>query len=244
MKSKTWLIFTIIAVVLLLAYSGKASSGYFSDGESSTNDVLRVKASPLFGTADGFVILAYSTVTNTGSTAVTGDLGLSPGTSVVGFPPGTLTGTIHAGNATAAQAQVDFTTALNDAAARTPVTTVTGDTLGGLNLTPGVYGGGALSLTGVLTLTGDANAIWIIKAASPLDTATGSQVILGGTARAANVYWVVGSSATLGADSTFKGTIMAYASITMYAGVALEGRAFAQTGAVTLASDAIVKPTP
>jgi len=244
MKSKTRVILLAFTVVLLLAYSGTVTGGYFSDGESSTDNVLRVKAAPLFGSADSFVILAYSTVTNTGSTTVTGDLGLSPGTAVVGFPPGTVTGTIHAGDAAAAQAQIDLTTAYDDAAGRTPVTTITGDTLDGLNLTPGVYGGGALSLTETLTLTGDANAFWIIKAASTLDTAAGSHVVLGGGARAANVYWVIGSSATLGANSYFKGNIMAYASITMYAGVTMEGRALAQTGAVTLASDAIAKPTP
>ncbi len=244
MKSKIWLILLAITVVLLLEYSGKVTTGHFNDGENATDNVLRVKTSPILGSADSFVILAGSTVTNDGNTAVTGDLGLSPGTSVVGFPPGTVNGTRYEGDATAAQAKTDLTTAYNDAAARTPVTTVTGDTLGGLNLTPGVYGGGALSLTGSLTLTGDATAVWIFKAASTLDAAAGSQVNLSGSAKAANVYWVVGSSATLGADSIFKGNIMASASITLYASAALEGRALAQTGAVTLDTNTIIKPTP
>ena len=244
MKSKTWLILLVITVVFLLASSGKVTSSYFSDGESSTNNVLRVKAFPLFGLADNFTILAGSTVANTGNTTVTGDIGLSPGTSVVGFPPGTVNGTMHVANTTAAQAKLDLTTAYNDAAGRTPFTTVTGDTLGGLTPTPGVYHGGALSLTGNLTLAGDANAVWIFQAGSTLDTAAGSQVILSGGAKAANVYWKVGSSATLGANSIFKGNILAYASITLYGGAALEGRALAQTAAVTLNDNNIIKPNP
>jgi len=243
-RSKTPLLLLVCAVVLLLAYGGTVTSGYFSDVETSTDNVLRVKNAPLFGAADSFAVLAYSTVTNAnnaGGTVVTGDLGVSPGTSVTGFPPGTVTGTIHAGDAIAAQAQVDLTTAYADAAARTPFTTVTGDTLGGLELDPGIYHGGALDLTGTLTLSGDENDVWIFVAASTLDTAADSEVILHG-ARAANVYWVVGSSATLGANSIFKGNIMAYASITLYAGADVEGRALARTAAVTLNGNTITRP--
>lgn len=244
MKSKKSPIFLALAAVLLLASGGTGTAAYLNDVESSSNNVLRVKIAPLFGSADSFVVLASSTVTSTGSTTLAGDLGLSPGTDVVGFPPGTVTGTIHAADAVAAQARIDLTTAYDDAAARTPFTTVTGDTLGGLNLTPGVYRGGALSLTGTITLTGDETAIWIFQAASTLNTAGNSEIVLSGGAKAANIYWQVGSSATLGADSIFKGNIMAYASITMYAGVAMEGRALALTGAVTLATDSIAKPAP
>jgi hypothetical protein len=244
MRSRSWLLLLACTLVLLLAYGG-VTSGYFSDAETSTDNILRVKNAPLFGAADSFAVLAYSTVTNAnnaGGTVVTGDLGVSPLAAVSGFPPGAVIGTIHVADATAAQAQIDLTTAYNDAAARTPSTTVTGDTLGGLNLAPGVYDGGALDLTGTLTLTGGADAVWIIVAASTLNTASGSQVVLSGGARAANVYWVVKSSATLGADSIFKGNIMAYASITLYAGADIDGRALAQTGAVTLDSNLITKP--
>jgi len=245
MKSKTWLILPAIMMVILLAYSGKVTNSSFNDAVTSTDNVLQVKDAPLFGAADNFVVLAYSTVTNqAGVTTITGDIGVSPLASVVGFPPAIANGTIHAADAAAAQAQIDLATAYTDAAGRTPFTTVTGDTLAGLNLPPGVYRGGALSLTGTLTLTGNATDVWIFQAASTLDTSAGSHIILGGTAKAANVYWVVGSSATLGANSFFEGNIMAYASITLYSGASLEGRALAQTAAVTLNDNIITKPSP
>ena len=258
MKSKIWLILLTLTVVLLLAYSVKATSGSFSDGESSTDNVLRVKAAPLFGAADSFVVLAYAAIPSAGTTSIVGDIGLSPTAGgSIGVTCAEVNGTIYSVDATGpvpcvmtnptllTAAMNDLTTAYNDAAGRTPFTTVTGDTLGGLNLSPGIYRGGALSLTGVLTLTGDEKAVWVFQAASTLWTAGSSQVILNGGAKAANVYWQVGSSATLGADSIFKGSIMAYASITLYSGVALEGRALAQTGSVTLAdANTITKPAP
>jgi hypothetical protein len=244
MKNKTWLILLAIMMVILLAYSGKFTNSSFSDAVSSTDNVLRVKNAPLFGEADDFVLLAYSTVTNEGNSTIRGDIGVSPLASVVGFPPAIVNGTIHAADAAAAQAQIDLATAYTDAAGRTPFTTVTGDTLAGLNLPPGVYRGGALSLTGTLTLTGNATDVWIFQAASTLDTSAGSHIILGGTAKAANVYWVVGSSATLGANSFFEGNIMAYASITLYSGAQVEGRVLAKTAAVTLDTNIITKPSP
>jgi hypothetical protein len=259
MKSKIWLILLTLTVVLLLAYSIKATSGSFSDGESSTDNVLRVKAAPLFGWADSFAVLAYAGIPSPGNTSIIGDIGVSPttGSTIDIKCTDMVTGTIYSVNAAGpipcvvtnptllTAAMNDLTTAYNDAAGRTPFTTVTGDTLGGLNLSPGVYRGGALDLTGNLTLTGDENAVWIFQAASTLDTAGSSQVILNGGAKACNVYWQVGSSATLGADSIFKGSIMAYASITLYSGVDLEGRALARTGSVTLAdADTITNPAP
>jgi hypothetical protein len=242
MKRKTWVILLTLAAVLLLAYSMTVTSGYFDVGKSSTNNVLRVKIAPLFGAADSFAVLAGSTVTNDGNTVVTGDLGLSPGTSVIGFPPGIVIGTSHVTDAAAAQAKLDLTTAYNDAAGRAAVTI--GTELGGTSPGPGIYTAGTFGLTGILALTGDANAIWIFHTTSTLDTAAGSQVVLSGGAKATNVYWVVESSATLGANSFFKGNIMAYASITMYAGANLEGRALAQTAAVTLNANAITRPAP
>jgi hypothetical protein len=242
MKNKTWLILLAIMMVILLAYSGKFTNSSFSDAVSSTDNVLRVKNAPLFGEADDFVLLAYSTVTNEGNSTITGDIGVSPLASVVGFPPGIVNGTIHAADAAAAQAQIDLTAAYTDAAARTPYITET--TLGGLNLPPGIYhSDGALSLTGVLTVTGDANAVWIFQAGSTLDTAAGSQIVLSGGAKADNVYWAVGSSATLGANSIFKGNIMAYTSITLNTGANVEGRVLAQTAAVTLNDNTITKPS-
>jgi hypothetical protein len=243
MKSKSWLILLTIMVVLLLSYTGKVTNSSFNDEVSSTDNVLRVKGAPLFGEADNFVVLAYSAVTNDGNSTITGDIGVSPLTSLVGFPPGVVNGTTNVADTAAANAQVDLTIACNAAAMWVPYITET--TLGGLNLLPGIYhSDGALSLTGVLTLTGDANAVWIFQAGSTLDTAAGSQIILIGGAKADNVYWAVGSSATLGANSIFKGNMMAYASITLNTGASLEGRALAQTAAVTLSDNTITKPSP
>ncbi|MFC4536496.1 ice-binding family protein [Sphaerisporangium dianthi] len=197
-------------------------------------------------TARAFAVMAGSTVTNTGATTVTGDLGLSPGTAVTGFPPGTVTGTIHAADATAAQAQADLTTAYTDAAGRTPTATVATQ-LGGTTLTPGVYNSaaGTFAITGNLTLDaqGDPTAVFIFQAASTLITASAGTVTLTGGAQAHNVFWQVGSSATLGTDSSFAGNILALTSITLTTGTSLTGRALARNGAVTLDTNAIVKPT-
>ncbi len=150
------------------------------------------------GTAGNFAVLAGTTVTNTGPSHITGDLGVSPGTAVTGFPPGVITGTQHDGDAVAFQAQADLTTAYNDAAGRTPDTSVSGD-LGGLTLTPGVYNSvSSLGMTGTLTLDaqGDHSAVFIFQMGSTLGTAAASQVVLTGGAQASNVFWQVGSSAT------------------------------------------------
>ncbi|RPH64917.1 MAG: DUF3494 domain-containing protein [Acidobacteria bacterium] len=206
------------------------------------------QASVPLGGAGAFVILAGSTVTNSGATALTGDLGVSPGTAVTGFPPGTMTGTQHAGNATSAAAMTDLTTAYNDAAGRTQSPVTMAGNLGGLTLPPGLYKStSSLSISsGDLTLDaqGDANAVFIFQMASTLTTTSGRKVILSGGAKSTNVYWQVGSSATLGTTSVFKGTIMADQSITLNTGANLNGRALARIGAVTLAGNAVVMPTP
>jgi len=189
-------------------------------------------------TADSYAVLAGTTVTNTGPTTVSGDLGLSPGSSVTGFPPGLVFGTQNVANPAAVQAQNDLTTAYNDAAGRTPATTVVGDTLGGLTLTAGVYSGGALDLTGTLTLQGDSSSVFIFQAASTLITASASVVKLEGVSPC-NVFWQVGSSATLGTTTSFKGTILALTSIGLNTGAKVDGRVLARNGAVTLDSNLI-----
>ncbi|MGZ4349518.1 MAG: ice-binding family protein [Solirubrobacteraceae bacterium] len=202
---------------------------------------LAAQAPVGLGTADSFALLAGSAVTNTGPSTVNGDLGVSPGTAVSGFPPGTVNCTVHAADAVAAQAQSDLTTAYNDAASRTPPVTVSGD-LGGLTLTPGVYrSGSSVGLTGALTLDagGDPNAVFIFQAGSTLTTATGSHVNHINGAQPCNVFWQIGSSATLGTSSVFVGNILAYTSISMNNAVTVDGRALARNGAVTLINDTI-----
>ena len=195
------------------------------------------------GTAADFAVLAGSAVTNTGPTTVNGNLGVSPGTAVSGFPPGTVNGTIHAADAVAAQAQSDVTIAYNDAAGRTGASTVSGD-LGGQTLTPGIYNSGSsLGLTGTLTLDaqGDGNAVFIFQAGSTLTTASASRVSLIGGTDPCNVFWQVGSSATLGTNSTFTGTVLALTSITVTTGTTIDGRTLARNGAVTLDTNTITR---
>jgi hypothetical protein len=190
------------------------------------------------GTAAPFGVLASSTVTNTGPSVITGDVGLSPGTSIIGFPPGVINGVIHQTDAVAAQAQLDLTTAYNTAASLTP-TRVGLAELSGLSLAPGVYAGGALALNGTLTLAGAAESVWVFQAASTLITGSGSIVTITGGASACNVFWQVGSSATLGTSANFAGTIMASASITANTGATVAGRLLASSGAVTLDTNVI-----
>ena len=206
------------------------------------------QASVALGGAGAFAVLAGSTVTSTGATALTGDQGVSPGTAVTGFPPGTLTGTLHAGDATSAVAMGDLTTAYNDAAGRTVAPVTLAGNLGGLTLPPGLYKStSSLSISsGDLTLDaqGDVNAVFIFQMATTLTTTSGRTVILAGGAKSTNVFWQVGTSATLGTTSVFKGTIMADQSITLTTGASLNGRALARIGAVTLAGNNVVMPTP
>jgi hypothetical protein len=197
------------------------------------------------GTAGSFAVLAASTVTNTGPTTINGDLGLSPGTSVTGFPPGFVNGTQHVADAVALQAKNDLTAAYNDAAGR-PTTATVPVELGGTTKTPGVYDSpaGTFGITGTLTLDaqGDPNAVFVFKAASTLITASASGVNLVNGARASNVFWLVGSSATLGTYSILRGNVLALTSITVTTGVTVDGRALARNAAVTLDSDTITRP--
>jgi hypothetical protein len=198
------------------------------------------------GSAAAFAVLAGSTVTSTGPTSVTGDLGVSPGTAVTGFGPGVLIGTQHAGDPTAAQAIADLTTAYNDAAARSLCATALSGDAGGQTLSPGLYHSGtSLEITTAdLTLDagGDNNAVFIFQMATTLTTSPGRKVILTGGANAANIYWQVGSSATLGTTTEFYGTIMADQAITLGTGASLGGRALARIAAVALDSKVIVLP--
>lgn len=188
-------------------------------------------------------MLAGSAITNTGPSTINGDMGLSPATSVTGFPPATLNGTAHITDAVASIAQNDLTTAYNDAAGRGPVTAIPAD-IGGLTLTEGVYGqASAVGLIGAVTLDaqGDPNAVFIFQAGTSMTTASASSVRMINGAQARNVFWKVGSSATLGTTSTMVGNVMALSSITLTNAVTVQGRILARNGAVTLISDTITR---
>ena len=208
-------------------------------------DVTAGQAPVALGSDATCAVLAATTVTTIPTTTVTGDLGVSPGTTVTGSP--IVNGTLHLGDPTAAQGQLDLTTAYNDAAGRTVGAVTVAGNLGGQTLTPGLYkSASSLEISsGDLTLDaqGDANAVFIFLMGSTLITTVGRQVILSGGAQAANVFWQVGSSATIGGSSVFKGTILAYQSITMDTGATLEGRALARNGAVALDANTITIPT-
>jgi hypothetical protein len=192
------------------------------------------------GSLANVAVLGHTTVTNTGPSVVHGDLDLSPGTSITGFPPGTIIGTKHQTDSQAAQAQVDLTAAIADAGGRGGAVPIVGD-LGGQTLTTGVYSAGAgQGLTGDLTLNGSPTDVFIFQIGTALTVA--GRVLFTGGAQASNVFWNLGSSATIGAGSTMAGTIMALASVTLVTGASLSGRALASTGAVTLDTNNITTP--
>lgn len=196
---------------------------------------------PLCPFIGNFAVLAGTTVTNTGPTLVSGDVGVSPGTAITGFPPGLVSGTIHSADGAAAGAQAALTTGYIDAAGRSGGTVIAGD-LSGQTLVGGVYKStSSLGLTGDLTLDGQGNAdaVFIFQISSTLITGSGSHVLLTNGATACNVFWQVGSSATLGTNSVFKGNILALTSISLTTGAQMEGRALARNGAVTLDSNTI-----
>ena len=196
------------------------------------------QTAPSLGTAQSFAVLGGSTVTNTGTSTVSGDLGVSPGTAITGFPPGIVVGgTIHAADAVALSAQNDVTTAYNALGAQACTADLTGQDLGGKTLTAGVYCfSTSAQLTGTLILDaqGNANAVFIFKIGSTLTTASNAVVVVSNGAQTCNVFWQVGTSATLGVGSTIAGNILALSSITLNTNARLFGRALARNGAVTL----------
>ena len=201
------------------------------------------QTAPSLGAAQGFAVLGGSTVTNTGSSVITGDLGVSPGSAVTGFPPGlVVSGTIHGADAAALAAQDAVTTAYNSLVGQACTQDLTGQDLGGQTLTAGVYCfSSSAQLTGTLTLNaqGNANAVFIFKMGSTLTTASASSVVLINGGSPGNVFWQVGSSATLGTGTSFAGNILALTSITVTTGARVTGRTLARNGAVTLDTNAV-----
>lgn len=199
--------------------------------------VAGVRAQSSLGTAQSFAVLGGSTVTNTGPSVLTGDLGVSPGAAITGFPPGTATGITHSADAVALQAQSDVTTQYNALASAACTADLTGQDLGGKTLTPGVYCfSTSAQLTGALTLNaqGNANATFVFKTGSTLTTASASSVAMINGGNPCLVAWQIGSSATIGTTTSFIGNLIALSSITLNTGANIIGRALARTGAVTL----------
>ena len=247
MKTKKQLITLLISTLVLFA----ACNNDDPKPANTNPDVIPVQTTNMatvsLGSATDLAILAGSSITSTGATDITGDIGLSPGSSIGGFPPGILNGTQHINDATSTQAKLDLTAAYNDAAGRTSTDMVTlAGNIGGLTLTPGLYKStSSIAISsGDLTFDakGNADAIFIIQIATTLTTTSGRKVILSGGALASNIFWQVGSSATFGTTSVFKGTVMAMQSITMNTGATLDGRVLARTGAITMAGNTIVNP--
>ena len=207
------------------------------------------QTAPPLGSAETFAVLGASTVTNTGATVITGDLGVSPGTSCTGFPapctggPGVVNGTIYVGaGSLAGPAQSDAAIAYGDLVAEACGTNLTGEILGttpgAVTLSPGVYCfNSSAQLTGTLTLSGA--GVYVFQIVSTLTTASDSSVVLTNGATAGDVFWQVGSSATLGTGTAFVGSLLAYTSDTVTTGASVTGRVFALNGAVTLDDNAI-----
>jgi hypothetical protein len=228
---KNLMFYGLILVTALAAASLSAFVAAGSPGPSA----------PSLGRAGSFAVLGGSTVTNTGATSITGDLGVSsPGVSVTGFPPGTMArGAQHVGDPAANQAQADAQSAYAVLAGKACNTPLTGQDLGGKSLAPGVYCfTSSAQLTGRLVLDGrgQSSAVWVFQIASTLTTATNSSVVMTKSGRAGNVFWQVGSGATLGTGTSFAGNVLAYSSITMNTAANLSGRALARA-AVTMDSN-------
>jgi type VI secretion system secreted protein VgrG len=229
----------VLAVALAVPAGGSQATG------------LSAAIAPGLGAAASFAVLGGTTVTNTGPSVVTGDLGVSPGTEVTGFPPGIVNGTIHAGDALALQAQNDVIIAYNALASQPCDVDLSGQDLGGMTLVPGVYCfSTSAQLTGILTLDaeGDPLAVWVFQIGSTLTTGPGSSVAVIGGGDLCNVCWQVGSSATLDGTTAFAGNLLALQSISLNGGASVSGRILARNGAVTLINNnitvCVLQPTP
>lgn len=229
-----------------LGNSSQTSSSSVSLSSSSAANTNQSPAA--LGAASTYAVLAGSTVTNTGQTTVRGDVGVSAGSSVTGFPPGVVNaGAIHSADMHASLAQSALTVAYNDLAGRSTNAVSVSGNLGGSTLSPGLYKStsGLEISSGDLTLDakGDTNAVFIFQMATTLNVTVGRHVMLIGGARASNIFWQVGTSATIGVNSTFKGSVLADQSISLQTGATVDGRLLARIGGVTLQSNTVTIPS-
>jgi Ice-binding-like len=242
---------TIIMVLALLLTSSKALNKTAINDTNMENQTIipaqHVKMQPvLLGAAANYALLSGSYINNNGITSVAGDMGISPGTSIEGFPPGVLIGNVQNKTILASQAQQDLEVVYNDIIARrsTDAVPLSGN-IGGLTLTPGLYySKESLEMsTGDLTFDaqGNPDAVFIIQVASSLSVTNDRKMLLKGSASASNIFWQVGSSASFGAASVIKGTVIAMESITFYTGATLIGKALARKGGIVLATNTIVR---
>jgi hypothetical protein len=195
---------------------------------------------PALGAVSTYSVFGGSGVSNSGATALSGDLGATTSGTIAGFPPGTAGGTIHAGDSAAESAKSALVTAYNDVAGRTPSDSFAGK-IGGLTFHDGVhYAAAAISLTGTVTLDGrgDPNATFIFQVNAAMATAAASHVTLINGAQASHVFWQVSGAFDTGASATFAGTVMAAGAITLGAGATLDGRALSY-GLVTLSTNTV-----
>jgi Ice-binding-like len=232
---------------------GSVVTGNDAKPKDASKDVKSPDAHPAtyvsLGAAGAFVVLAGSTITNTGFTVITGNVAISPGTAITGFPPGIINGVFHSADAVAAKAKQDLNNAYNDAKSRSGAPVPMVGNLGGKTLGPGLY----LSSTSMgidvgqdLTLDGkgDEDAIWVFQIESTFIAMVGAKIILVGNAKADNVFWNVSSSATIGVGVGMVGNFLTETSITVQTGASMEGRFLTQTGAVTFDSNRVNRPKP
>jgi hypothetical protein len=242
--------YSLFLTLLLAASVAGCSAGGSASAVPSANSAASIRPAALvpiaLGHAAPFAILAGSTVTSTGTSKIAGNVGIFPGTAITGFPPGVIRGHLHAGDLTAKRAEMDLTTAYNNAMAQVRNPVAVAGNLGGRTLGPGLYKStSSLAVSsGDLTLDarGNTNAVFLFQMASTFTMTTGRKVILTNGARARNIFWAVGSSATLGTNCSFYGNLLVYQSISMATGSVMTGRALARSGAVTMQANTIVRP--